>query len=176
MYSIGVKRRDVYHTTYKKSRPYAFTRLRNGEQGFTLVQALWQLQLFLFLSFGCVLIFSTAEKALPFEEINRFSQMEWKQTVLQLDEELSRATAVRSVQGGNALEYVSDQGRVVTIEPYQEMLRKRTDQAGHLPLLHKVKQFQVRTSQHRAILKVTDGSGKVHEAVFFTYKGVVPKS
>ncbi|MGG4171781.1 competence type IV pilus minor pilin ComGF [Bacillus sp. MAG717A] len=176
MYSIGVKRRDVYHTNCKKSRPYAFTRLRNGEQGFTLVQALWQLQLFLFLSFGCVLIFSTAEKALPFEEINRFSQMEWKQTVLQLDEELSRATAVRSVQGGKVLEYVSDQGRVVTIEPYQDMLRKRTDQAGHLPLLHKVKQFHVRTSQHRAILKVTDGSGKVHEAVFFTYKGVVPAS
>ncbi|MGZ9697161.1 competence type IV pilus minor pilin ComGF [Bacillus safensis] len=176
MYSIGVKRRDVYHTNCKKSRPYAFTRLRNGEQGFTLVQALWQLQLFLFLSFGCVLIFSTAEKALPFEEINRFSQMEWKQTVLQLDEELSRAMAVRSVQGGKVLEYVSDQGRVVTIEPYQDMLRKRTDQAGHLPLLHKVKQFHVRTSQHRAILKVTDGSGKDHEAVFFTYKGVVPAS
>ncbi|WP_339205722.1 competence type IV pilus minor pilin ComGF [Bacillus sp. FSL W8-1143] len=176
MYSIGVKRRDVYHTTYKKSRPYAFIRLLNGEQGFTFVQTLWQLQLFLFLSFGCVLIFSTAEKARPFEEINRFSQMEWKQTVLQLDEELSRATAVRSVQGGKALEYVSDQGRVVTIEPYQEMLRKRMDQAGHLPLLQKVKEFRVRTNQHRAILKVTDESGKVYEAVFFIYKGVVPTS
>ncbi|MEC3761584.1 competence type IV pilus minor pilin ComGF [Bacillus pumilus] len=176
MYSIGVKRRDVYHTTYKKSRPYAFTRLLNGEQGFTLVQALWQLQLFLFLSFGCVLILSTASKAHPFEEINRFSQMEWKQTVLQLDEELSRATAVRSVQGGKALEYVSDQGRVVTIEPYQEMLRKRMDQAGHLPLLQKVKEFRVRTNQHRANLKVTDESGKVYEAVFFIYKGVVPAS
>ncbi len=85
-------------------------------------RALWQLQLFLFLSFGCVLIFSTAEKALPFEEINRFSQMEWKQTVLQLDEELSRATAVRSVRGGKALEYVSDQGRVVTMG-FQKELR-----------------------------------------------------
>ncbi|MEB2358305.1 ComGF family competence protein [Bacillus pumilus] len=176
MYSIGVKRRDVYHTRYKESRPYAFTMLLNGEQGFTLVQALWQLQLFLFLSIGCVLIFSTAEKVRPFEEINRFSQMEWRQTVLQLDEELSRATAIRSAQGGKALEYVSDQGRVVTIEPYQEMLRKRMDQAGHLPLLQKVKEFRVRTNQHRAILKVTDESGKVYEAVFFIYKGVVPTS
>ncbi|WP_200964046.1 competence type IV pilus minor pilin ComGF [Bacillus pumilus] len=150
--------------------------LLNGEQGFTLVQALWQLQLFLFLSIGCVLIFSTAEKARPFEEVNRFSQMEWRQTVLQLDEELSRAAAIRSAQGGKALEYVSDQGRVVTIEPYQEMLRKRMDQAGHLPLLQKVKEFGVRTNQHKAILKVTDESGKVYEAVFFIYKGVVPTS
>lgn len=148
----------------------------NDEQAFTLVQALWQLKLFLFLSFGCLLLFSATEKARPFEDINRFSQMEWKQTVLQLDEELSRATAVKSVKGGKALEYFSDQGRVVTIELYKEMLRKRTDRAGHLPLLQKVKQFHVRTSQHRAILEVTDGSGKVYEAVFFTYKGVVPKS
>ncbi|WP_144462724.1 competence type IV pilus minor pilin ComGF [Bacillus pumilus] len=166
----------MYHTRYIKSRPYAFTMLLNGERGFTLVQALWQLQLFLFLSIGCVLIFSTAEKARPFEEVNRFSQMEWRQTVLQLDEELSRAAAIRSAQGGKALEYVSDQGRVVTIEPYQEMLRKRMDQAGHLPLLQKVKEFRVRTNQHKAILKVTDESGKVYEAVFFIYKGVVPTS
>ncbi|MEH7684780.1 MULTISPECIES: competence type IV pilus minor pilin ComGF [Bacillus] len=175
MFSIGVNRRDVFHTKYKKKRPYAFS-MWSDDKAFTLLQALWQLQLFLFLSFGCGLIFSAAEKARPFEDINGFSQMEWKQTVLQLDEELSRADAVKSVKGGKALEYISDQGRVVTIEPYQEMLRKRTDQAGHLPLLHKVKQFQVRTSQHRAILKVTDGSGKVREAVIFTYKGVVPKS
>ncbi|MFE5471582.1 competence type IV pilus minor pilin ComGF [Bacillus safensis] len=175
MFSIGVNRKDVFHTKYKKSRPYAFGKWAD-EQAFTLLQALWQLQLFLFLSFGCVLIFSAAEKARPFEDIDLFSQMEWKQTVQQLDEELSRAAAVKSVKGGKALEYISDQGRVVTIEPYQEMLRKRTDQAGHLPLLHKVKQFHVRTSQHRAALKVTDGSGKVYEAVFFIYKGVVPTS
>lgn len=159
----------------QKKRPYAFG-MWSDDKAFTLLQALWQLQLFLFLSFGCGLIFSAAEKARPFEDINGFSQMEWKQTVLQLDEELSRADAVKSVKGGKVLEYISDQGRVVTIEPYQEMLRKRTDQAGHLPLLHKVKQFHVRTSQHRAILKVTDGSGKVYEAVFFTYKGMVRKS
>ncbi|MEC3628600.1 competence type IV pilus minor pilin ComGF [Bacillus safensis] len=175
MFSIGVNRKDVFHTKYKKNRPYAFGKWAD-EQAFTLLQALWQLQLFLFLSFGCVLIFSAAEKARPFEDIDLFSQMEWKQTVQQLDEELSRAAAVKSVKGGKALEYISDQGRVVTIEPYQEMLRKRTDQAGHLPLLHKVKQFHVRTSQHRATLKVTDGSGKVYEAVFFIYKGVVPTS
>ncbi|KPN15600.1 competence protein ComGF [Bacillus australimaris] len=165
----------MFHTKYKKSRRYAFN-MWNDEQAFTLVQALWQLKLFLFLSLGCVLLFSAAEKAHPFEDINRFSQMEWKQTVLQLDEELSRATAVHSVKGGEALEYMSDQGRVVTIELYKEMLRKRTDQAGHLPLLQKVTQFRVRTSQHRTILKVTDESGKVYEAVFFTYKGVVPTS
>ncbi|CUB21274.1 hypothetical protein BN2127_JRS3_02604 [Bacillus safensis] len=175
MFSIGVNRRGVFHTKYKKKRLYAFD-MWSDDQAFTLLQALWQLQQFLFLSFGCVLIFSAAEKARPFEDINRFSQMEWKQTVQQLDEELTRAAAVKSVKGGKALEYISDQGRVITIEPYQDMLRKRTDQAGHLPLLHKVKQFHVRTSQHRAILKVTDGSGKVHEAVFFTYKGVVPAS
>ncbi|MFB8735161.1 competence type IV pilus minor pilin ComGF [Bacillus sp. SL00103] len=115
--------------------------------------------------------FQQLRKLILFEEMNRFSLMEWKQTVLQLDEELSRATAIRSVQGGKALEYVSDQGRVVTIEPYQEMLRKRMDQAGHLPLLQKVKECRVRTNQHRAILKVTDESGKVYEAVFFIYKG-----
>lgn len=102
--------------------------------------------------------------------------MEWKQTVLQLDEELSRATAVRSVKEGKALEYISDQGRVVRVEPYQEMLRERMDEAGHLPLLQKVKQFRVRTNQHRAILEVTDVSDKVYEAIFFTYKGVVPQT
>ncbi|QGX65470.1 competence protein ComGF [Bacillus sp. ms-22] len=166
----------MYHTKYKKRRRYAFGGMSNDEQGFTLVQALCQLQLFLFLSFGCVLIFSVVEKARPFEEINKFSQMEWKQTVLQLDEELSRATAVRSVKEGKALEYISDQGRVVRVEPYQEMLRERMDEAGHLPLLQKVKQFRVRTNQHRAILEVTDVSDKVYEAIFFTYKGVVPQT
>ncbi|MER3125912.1 competence type IV pilus minor pilin ComGF [Bacillus pumilus] len=175
MYSIGVRSRGVYHTIYKKVRPYAFVML-SDKHGFTLVQALWQLQLFLLLSYGCMLIFSVAEKDQPFEEMNRFSQMEWKQTVLQLDEELSRATAVRSVKGGKALEYISDHGRVVTIEPYQNILRKRMDQTGHLPLLQKVKQFRVKTNQHRAILKVTDESGQVYEAVFFIYKGVIPTS
>ncbi|MED1748820.1 MULTISPECIES: competence type IV pilus minor pilin ComGF [Bacillus] len=175
MNSIGVSRGDVYHTKYTKRRRYAFVML-NDEQGFTLVQALWKLQLFLFLSFGCVLIFSVAEKAHPFEEISQFSQMEWKQTVLQLEEELSRALAVRAVKEGKVLEYISDQGRVVRIEPYQEMLRKRMDQAGHLPLLQKVKQFRVRTDQQTTILEVTDVSGKVYEAIFFTYKGVVPKT
>lgn len=47
---------------------------------------------------------------------------------------------------------------------------------SHLPLLQKVKEFRVRTNQYRAILKVTDESGKVYEAVFFIYKGVVPTS
>ncbi|MEI4791385.1 competence type IV pilus minor pilin ComGF [Bacillus sp. FJAT-53060] len=175
MNSIGVNRRDVYHTKYKKSRPFASVIL-SDEQGFTLVQALWQMQLYLILCFGCVLIFSVAEKAHPFEEINQFSHMEWKQTVLQLEEELNRAVAVGAVKKGKALEYISDQGRVVTIEPYQEILRKRMDQAGHLPLLQKVKQFRVRTAQQTTILEVTDVSGKVYEAVFFTYKGVVPKT
>ncbi|MDI6663973.1 competence type IV pilus minor pilin ComGF, partial [Bacillus altitudinis] len=53
---------------------------------------------------------------------------------------------------------------------------KRTDQAGHLPLLQKVKQFQVRTKQQTTTLQVTDVFGQVQEAVFFTYKGVIPKT
>lgn len=175
MKSSGVNRTGVYHTRYKKSRPYAFVIL-SDEQGFTLVQALWQMQLFLFLAFGCVLIFSVAEKAHPFEEINQFSQMEWKQTVLQLEEDLNQAVAVRVVKEGKALEFITNQGRVVTVEPYREMLRKRIDQAGHLPLLQKVKQLRVRTDQQTTILEVTDLSGKLHEAVFFTYKGVIPKT
>ncbi|MBG9910120.1 competence protein ComGF [Bacillus xiamenensis] len=165
----------MFHTKYKKSRRYAFV-ISNDEQGFTLAQALWQLQLFLLLSLGCVLVFSIAEKAHPFADINEFSQMEWKLTVLQLEDELNRAVAVRAVKKGKALAYISDQGREVTVEPYQEMLRKRTDQAGHLPLLQKVKQFRVRTDQQTTTLEVTDVSGKVHEAVFFTYKGVVPRT
>ena len=92
--------------------------------------------------------------------------MEWKQTVLQLEEDLNCAVAVRAVKEGTALEYMSNQGRVVTIEPYQEMLRKRTDQAGHLPLLQKVKQFHVRTKEQTTTLQVTDVFGQVHEAVF----------
>ena len=157
-----------------KRRRFAFD-IWSYEQGFTLAQAIWQLQLFLLLSFGCMLLLSIAEKAHPFAEINQFSQMEWKQTVLQLEEDLNCAVAVRAVKNGTALEYISNQGRVVRVEPYQEMLRKRMDQAGHLPLLQKVKQFRVRTDQQTTILEVTDVSGKVYEAIFFTYKGVVPK-
>ncbi|KML00248.1 competence protein ComGF [Bacillus stratosphericus] len=165
----------MFHTKYKKRRRFAFD-IWSDEQGFTLAQAIWQLQLFLLLSFGCMLLLSIVEKAHPFAEINKFSQMEWKQTVLQLEEDLNCAVAVRAVKNGTALEYISSQGRVVTIEPYQEMLRKRTDQAGHLPLLQKVKQFHVRTKEQTTTLQVTDLFGQVHEAVFFTYKGVIPKT
>lgn len=112
----------MFHTKYKKRRRFAFD-IWSDEQGFTLAQAIWQLQLFLLLSVGCMLLLSIVEKTHPFAEINKFSQMEWKQTVLQLEEDLNCAVAVRAVKNGTALEYISSQGRVVTIEPYQEMLR-----------------------------------------------------
>ncbi|MFJ5964888.1 competence type IV pilus minor pilin ComGF [Bacillus sp. NPDC093026] len=174
MKSSGVNRRDAYLTNCKNNRPYALA-LLNDEYGFTLVQALWQIQLYLFLTFGCIMLFSFAEKARPFEDINQFSHMEWKQTVQQLDDELNRAVAVRMVNKGGALEFITEQGQVVIIEQYKDMLRKRIDQAGHLPLLQKVKRIRVRTDQQTAMLQVIDLSGTLHEAVFFTYKGVIPK-
>ncbi|OLP64594.1 hypothetical protein BACPU_25180 [Bacillus pumilus] len=175
MKSRGVSRRAVYYTNHKDNKPSAFVMLSN-EQGFTLVQALWHLQLFVFLAFGCVFIFSIAEKANSFDGYHQFSQMEWKQTVQQLEEDLNRALAVRTVKKGGVLEFIREQGQVVTIESYQDMIRKRIDHSGHVPLLQKVKRLRVKTDQHTTLLEVTDLSGKIHEAILFTYKGVTPKS
>ncbi|MFS0655332.1 competence type IV pilus minor pilin ComGF [Bacillus sp. 179-C3.3 HS] len=175
MYSNGINRRGVYCTNYKNDRPYAYG-AESGEQGFTFIQALWHLQLFVLLSFGCISLFSIAEKGHSFENIHQFSQIEWKQTVQQLEEELTAAVAVSVAEKGEVLEYITGKGQVVTIELYRDMIRKRIDKSGHLPLLQKVKQMRVKTEQQTTLLAVTDMKGKVHEAIFFTYKGVIPKT
>ncbi|MGE6629331.1 competence type IV pilus minor pilin ComGF [Bacillus sp. NPDC077027] len=167
---IGRSKRYVYSINYKKKKRSVLPGL--NEDGFTFVHSLVQFQLYLFLSISAMMLLFLTVKIKPFDQLQHFSKMEWQLTMNQIDEELKKAVTVRAINHGHALEVVTHKGQIITFERYKNMIRKRVDSTGHLPLLQKVDELKVITNQQTTVLRVKDESGQIHQASFLTYKGV----
>ena len=129
-----------------------------NEKGYSLVESIVHLLIFTMLIQLTVLFFywqAPVEKAYQGDLLG-----EWELFSLEFQELLEKVTVVEEIKP-TLFKFHTDRG-IITIQQYQQMLRKVVDGTGHVPLLMNVKssKFTVNDSELKIVVEMMDGVRK----------------
>ena len=141
-----------------------YVKSSKDEHGFTLVELLFSLMLFLTVSILSLQIAMAVQKhAIP---DNGMDFMEWELFLTDLQWEIRNALSHETKS--NKLYLIQD-GKVVSIEQYGSNIRRRVDSTGHEVMLQRVDTFTIVKEEHAITMAVTDLSGREHTAELSLY-------
>lgn len=134
------------------------------DNGFTMIEMLISLVVFMMLAFLVSQIFLTVR-----ENITKKDQLhlkEWEIFSIQLKNEI-RNSKDQSVINNKL--YLLTRGNIVTIEHYKNIVRRQVDGMGHEIMLQNVADFQVKQDGSAIIIQVTDNEGLKYNRRFHPY-------
>ncbi|PIC88010.1 hypothetical protein CSV72_02345 [Sporosarcina sp. P20a] len=131
---------------------------RLNEKGYSLVESIIHLLIFTMLIQFTILFFYWQA---PVEKVYQGDLLgEWELFSLELQELLEVVTVVEEVKP-TRLTFHTKRG-IITIQQYDEMLRKVVNGTGHVPLLMNVKssKFTLKDSELKLVVEMKDGMRK----------------
>ena len=129
----------------------------NKEAGFTLIETLLSLLAFMVMS---SLILQMMIIVTPsYSKVQSLNEMEWELFLLNIKREMKMSSSVHITN--HTLQYVVNE-QVISIEPYQNLLRRKVNNQGHEVMLHKVGDFRVHQEGIFIVMKVRDQSGQLY--------------
>ena len=141
-----------------------YVKSSKDEHGFTLVELLFSLMLFLTVCILSLQIAMAVQKhAIP---DNGMDFMEWELFLTDMQWEIRNALSHETKS--NKLYLIQD-GKVVSIEQYGSNIRRRVDSTGHEVMLQRVHTFTIVKEEHAITMAVTDLSGREHTAELSLY-------
>lgn len=153
------RRRNLYNKRQCTASQTNMSRVLNN-QGYTLVESLFQFIIFMILTHLVVLFFLW--KAPIEKQYKESSSGEWELFSLELQELLEEVEFISETKQQTAVAFQTERG-VITIESYGSLIRKLVDGAGHVPLLTNVKTatFEVEEYELTAAFEMLDGTKRV---------------
>lgn len=132
--------------------------------GFTLIEMLISLVVFMVISMLAVQVFSAVHTHTT--KTNELQVEEWEMFSLQIQRELrnSKEQAVKN----NRL-YLLVNGAWITVEHYQNIVRRQVDGGGHDVMLQNISSFQVEQRGTKMIVHVTDQQKHTYSRTFHPY-------
>jgi competence protein ComGF len=121
------------------------------DKGFTFIEMLVSLVIFTILATLVLQLFLVINTQLNKE--SSIQPLEWEIFINQLKREV-RKSNVQEVDNGKILLQVDS--NVVTIEKYQNMLRRRVNGTGHQILLQNITSFQPKMEGNKIVITVSD--------------------
>jgi competence protein ComGF len=137
---------------------------RRKDNGFTMIEMLFSLVIFMMISLLAVQIFSVMHTNLL--KKNQINLKEWEMFSMQMQNEIRNSTDQSVVD--NKL-YVVVNGSLATIEYYQNMVRRQVEGRGHEIMLQNVSDFQVKQEGTYIVVQVTDAEGHQYNRKFHPY-------
>lgn len=129
-----------------------------GQKGFTLLNVLVSLMVYMFVAGTMASIFHLFLS--PERNGADIHPREWTITAEQILKECRNSLDIRAAGDQQSLEMTDRQGDVVRYEKYQTVIRKRVNGKGHVPLLQHVKHMRFVIEDHLLILEATSLRGK----------------
>ncbi|MCM3421931.1 competence type IV pilus minor pilin ComGF [Bacillus paralicheniformis] len=129
-----------------------------GQKGFTLLNVLVSLMVYMFIAGTMASIFHLFLS--PERNGADIHPREWTITAEQILKECRNSVDIRAGDDHQSLEMTNRQGAAVRYEKYQTVIRKRVTGKGHVPLLQHVKHMRFVIEDHLLILEATSLSGK----------------
>jgi competence protein ComGF len=124
------------------------------DKGFTFIEMLVSLVIFTILATLVLQLFLVINTQLNKE--SSIQPLEWEIFINQLKQEV-RKSNVQEVDNGKILLQVDS--NIVTIEKYQNMLRRRVNGTGHQVLLQNITGFQPKMEGNKIVITVSDEEG-----------------
>lgn len=121
------------------------------ERGFTLIEMLFSLLIFMMIATLILQILLVIEKTR--ETKNGINQMEWELFIQDIEREVRKSQSNEIVDNKIIL---SKNSQLISIGKYNSIIRRRVDYTGHEVLLHNVNTFDVRKEEHAIIISVSD--------------------
>lgn len=134
------------------------------DNGFTMVEMLLALVVFVVLSIFAAQIFVTVRDQLG--KNNRLHAKEWEVFTMQLKSEI-RTSKEQSVLDNKL--YLMSRGNVVTIEQYKNIVRRQVDGRGHEIMLQNIADFHVEQDGSVIVVRVMDDEGLLYTRRFHPY-------
>ena len=94
-----------------------------------------------------------------YSKVQSLNEMEWELFLLNIKREMKMSSSVHITN--HTLQYVVNE-QVISIEPYQNLLRRKVNNQGHEVMLHKVGDFRVHQEGIFIVMKVRDQSGQLY--------------
>lgn len=136
-----------------------------SEKGFTLLESLLSLFIFMIISTFLVMFLSTMFHHVYKQNVHPF---EWENFMRQAQMELRKSTNWRAE--GNVLSFTMSDGRTATYGKYQNLIRKQVGGLGHEVLLQNIASFTCVPIPNGVQFNITDTRGKSYERII-TYIG-----
>ena len=141
-----------------------YVKLSKDDKGFTLLELLFSLMLFLTVTILTLQIAMAVQKhSIP---DNGMDYMEWELFLTDLQWEIRNAVSHET--RSNKL-YIIQNDRVVSFEQNGSNIRRRVDQTGHEVMLQRVHTFRIEKEEHAIVMAVTDALGQEFTAEFSLY-------
>lgn len=132
--------------------------------GFTLIEMLFSLVILLFVASFALQLFTMAHKWLP--DTRNLNPLEWEVFLNQAKKEVRKSNSMNVVNKTLQLAIGSD---VVTIEKYQDKLRRRINGTGHDLMLQNIADVKFVNHHSSVEILVTDKQGKAYRGTLWTY-------
>ncbi|PLS15413.1 competence protein comGF [Bacillus sp. M6-12] len=125
---------------------------------------LFSLVILCFIASFALQMFTMAQKWLP--DARSLNPLEWEVFLNQTKKEVRRSNSMNVVNNTLQLGHGSD---IITIEKYQDKLRRRLNGTGHDPMLQNI--AAVKFIEHTSAVEilVTDKKGKVYQCTLRPY-------
>ena len=143
---------------------YSHSLKKNSESGYTFVNAI--LQLSIFLLFSQIFLLSIHFVYQTEERLTNVIDVEWAIFLQQTDHFLSNADRITIQQDPSGIRYMINEEEY-DIEYYPTMIRKQKNRVGHEPLLMNVESLQVEMSERSLKFQVRFTNGLVKEHTFY---------
>ena len=134
------------------------------DNGFTMVEMLISLVVFMMLSILVTQIFLTVRE--NFAKKNQLHLKEWEIFSIQLKNEI-RNSNDQSVSDNKL--YLMTRGSLVTIEQYKNIVRRQVEGMGHEVMLQNIADFQVKQNGSDITVQVMDDEGLQYTRKFHPY-------
>lgn len=134
------------------------------DNGFTMVEMLISLVIFMMLSILVIQIFLTVRE--NFAKKNQLHLKEWETFSIQLKNEIKNSKD-QSVSDNKL--YLITRGSFVTIEQYKNIVRRQVDGMGHEIMLQNIADFQVKLEADYITVQVIDDEGNQYTRKFHPY-------
>lgn len=138
--------------------------MQRKDNGFTMVEMLISLVIFMMLSILVTQIFLTVRE--NFSKKDQLHLKEWEIFSAQLKSEI-RNSKDQSVLDNKL--YIMTRGSIVTIEHYKNIVRRQVDGMGHEIMLQNVADFNVKQDDSVISIQVTDNRGLLFTRKFHPY-------
>ncbi|MGE8078102.1 competence type IV pilus minor pilin ComGF [Peribacillus loiseleuriae] len=134
------------------------TQLNN--RGFTLIEMLLSLSIFILIAGMIVQLYVAVGKEL--HQDKRLNQMEWEIFLQQIKEELWLSSS-QTILNDSIYMVVGED--IVSIEKYNQILRRRVNRTGHQIMLQNVSSFHCRLEGYKIVISVKDLAGNTFTRV-----------
>lgn len=133
----------------------------SNNNGFTMVEMLLSLVLFIVITSLVVELFAIYKSNMM--QSNQMHRKEWEVFSLQLQKEIRNSMDQQVVP--QKIHLTTNNG-LVSIEVYQNSVRRTVNGAGHEVMLQNVAHYDVQKEGDYIIVQVTDIGGKVYRRIF----------